>query len=256
MAVAPGSAVSYTSYDDDVLTLFPWTGRHVALLTASNALDGNIIERILAGLDAAYETYALITGRSPAPFKLYSGLATIAQVPTAYHGGAAAIGFIGATGIEITPEPFDALYSGVASSGVFDQALFYELGRNFWFYGDQLGKDSPFVTGFAIVNRFISMEQAGLIGGPFGSIPFVEFRTSILEDLAQTFFSGTTYTLGNTLGANSGVPNNHNWGAADLAAALLYQVYEDFGFAAYSRFYRVLGTLPIANKQLAATTPS
>ncbi|WP_238308628.1 calcium-binding protein, partial [Methylorubrum suomiense] len=234
------------------MTLYPWLGRNVALLTASNFLDGSVMEQIINKLDDGYDIYAQITGREPNPYLVYSGIASIAQVPSAFKGGASAIGYLGFTGIEITNAPFNKLYDEVSASNTFDQTLFYELGRNFWFYGDQLGAFDPFVTGFAIVNRFISMQEAGVSGSTFNGLTFDEFKISILEDLIQTFLSGSSYTIANTLGVYQGVPSNNGWGAADLAASVLYQVFEDFGIEAYSNFYRKLALLPAASTQVDA----
>ncbi len=172
-------------------------------------------------------------------------MASIVQVPTTFGTNGGALGYIGATGIELSQAVWTSLYDGVVK-GQYDQAVFYELGRNFWFYGSQLEAVDPFVTGFAIVNRFVAMEVANLPGGPFNGLEFGEFKTSILEDLAQTFLSGSTYNLANTIGDAKGVASARGWGASDLAASLLYQVYEDFGITAYRAFYAQLATLPQA----------
>ncbi|MBD8905749.1 calcium-binding protein [Methylorubrum zatmanii] len=246
MAVSPDRALPYYAYDGYLVSLFPWQGQRVALLTEASDLDGDVMEAILGRIDAAYDVYAKITGQVPAPYKLYNGLVSIAEVPTALGGAASAIGYLGASGIELTTDAFNQLYAGAADDGRFEQTVFYELGRNFWFYGPQLGPVDAFVTGFAIANRFVSMQEAGIVGSPFGGLPFDEFKVSILEDLAQTFFQGTGYTLANTLGAGTGVPNPDNWGAADLAASLLYQVYEDFGVETYARFFQDLALRPAA----------
>ena len=230
-----------------------WSGRHVAVLTASNALDPGDMAVLLEGLDKAFEVYAFITGREPTPFRTYNGLATIAQVPTTFGTNGGALGYLGATGIELSEAVWSRLYNGVDQAGQFDQAAFYELGRNFWFYGSQLGAVDPFVTGFAIVNRFISIEQAGLTGAPFnGTLDFSEFKISILEDLSATYLSNGAYTLANTIVAGNGVASPLNWSAADFAGSLLYQVYEDFGLQEYRNFYLALGTLPAASTASAA----
>src|SRR5689334_961790 len=99
---SPESALSYTSYDGASLTLYPWTGRHVALLTASNTLNPQTMAALLSGLDSAYDVYAYVTGREPSPFHTYSGLATIAEVPTTFGTNGGALGFLGFTGIELS----------------------------------------------------------------------------------------------------------------------------------------------------------
>lgn len=148
MAIAPGPAVSYTSYIGDNLLLYPWAGEHVAVLTRSDDRDPAVMQKIVDALDAAYEAYVVITGRTPTLFLNYNGLLQIAEVPAT---AGAAIGYLGFTGIEIATGDaatfgFDLLYNGVASDNVFEQALFYELGRNFWFYEHPLAFLDQFVT--------------------------------------------------------------------------------------------------------------
>lgn len=243
----PTQTVSYTSFDGDNLLLYPWEGSHVALLTASNALNPAVVASILAKLDAAYEVYAQITGQEPLPYHTYDGRLSIAQVPTALHGQANAIGWLGLTGIEITNSPFQQLYDGVASTGTFEQTLFYELGRNFFFYGDQLGPLEG--TGFAIANRFISMEVANVPGGPFGTLPFAEFKSSIVDGLSSTFFSSSTLDMSNTLFAGTAPPNSHNWSWHDFEGSIFYQIYQNFGLSGYSVFYQKLASMPAASSK-------
>jgi hypothetical protein len=249
MTLSEGAPVAYHSFDGDDLTLHPWAGNHVAVLAAGSGLDAGVMTQMVAALDAAYEVYFAITGREPDPFLLYEGRLSIAEVPTTFGTSGGALGYLGATGIEVTQPPFDAMFSDIRDLGKYDQALFYELGRNFWFYGSKLAAVDPFVTGYAIVNRFISMEVAGLRGGPFGALGFAEFKSSILDGLPQSFFSDGAYTLHNTLGMNVAPANPHGWNATDFAASLFYEIYQSFGFAAYCDFFRVLDTFSNATTE-------
>src|SRR5438128_4066633 len=132
--------VQYTAIDNTSYVLQPWFGRNLALLTPTNqVLSANIMGPILVALDAAWDYYRSVSpaGRSPTTLSsttLY-GRDTIAVVNSTCGAGCSYVGF---TGTEILPAYFNTLYNGYASSQQFDQVVFYEFGRNWWFYGGQL----------------------------------------------------------------------------------------------------------------------
>src|SRR5258707_1253633 len=63
--------------------LFPWTGKHIVLLTTRSALDGKTMTRFVDRLDGGWKLYADLVGRSPKPFKQVGGKPSIAAVPDA-----------------------------------------------------------------------------------------------------------------------------------------------------------------------------
>jgi serralysin len=244
--------VSYTSIDGTQLELVPWEGQHVAYLTQSEALDPDVMARIVAATDEAWEFYASVTGREPTPFEPFTlnGRGTIADVPTTCGAGC---GFLGFTGIELQSTFFRSLYDGVANNNRYDQPVFYELGRNFWFYGDQLGAIDPFVTGFAIVNRFLSMDAAGVAGSPVdGVIDFEFFREQILQEIGRLYLADPASTWQSTLLNNQVPANPIGLGATDVAGSLFYRLHEDMGPQAYTQFFRALENRPLAQSPDAA----
>ena len=74
--------------------------------------------------------------------------ATIAVVPDG-----ATCGFLGATGI--TDSFWRVLEDGVAGAASRPGAV----RRNYWLFDRELGGLDPFVTGFAIANRFVAMDR-------------------------------------------------------------------------------------------------
>jgi serralysin len=242
----PTARVSYTSIDETPLELVPWEGEHVAFLTQSDALDPDVMARIVGAVDRAWEFYAGVTGREPAPFEPFTlnGRGTVADVPSTCGAGC---GFLGFTGIELQHTWFQFLYDGVANSNTYDQPVFYELGRNFWFYSEQLGAIDPFVTGFAVVNRFLSMDAAGLAGARVnGAIDFQFFREQALQEMGRLYLADPASTWQSTL-LDQQVPENPlGLGAADVAGALFYRIHEDMGPGAYAEFFQALDDLPFA----------
>ncbi len=140
------------------------------------------------------------------------------------------------------------LYDGVLQNDQYDQVLFYELGRNFWLYGSQLSPIDAFVTGFAIANRFISMDRVPVNGGPYnGTLPYAQFENSVVSGLLSAYLADAQYNWQNTLAAGQPYPNANGWTAADLAGAMYYRIYSDNGFQAYIQFWRALAQRPAAN---------
>ena len=229
--------------------LYPWFGNKVALLTPQNNLDVPTMNKILAGLDAAWGVYEQITGADPSPYApgTLNGHDIIAVVPDASIPSCAACTYVGANGTELTSTYFFILYNGVMENDQFDQVMFYEFGRNFWFYGNALGAVGEFVTGFAIANRFISLDRSGLQGGPFNGLPFPQFQQSDMIDFLNSYLDNPSYTWQNTILTGVAPPSSNGWSAADLAGAMFYRLYDDFGFAAYQAFWKALQTLSSTN---------
>jgi serralysin len=259
--VLAGPSYQYKSFDQPAITYsrVPWVGHHVALLTERRDLDHHTMARILTGIDRAYEYYFQLTGRAPSPASIYQHLLAITEVPTSSCGGAAC-GNPGSTGVELAGSTFDTLYQQVCASNLFDQVVFYELGRNFWFYESQLGivgrskEPSPegvFSKGFAIENRFRSMEAAGVRGAPYNErMNFEEFRYSILETLLDSYLKDSSLNWENTLNEPAAPKNDYGWGGPDFAAAILNMIQRDGGETGMGRFWRKMESLPEANEPI------
>jgi len=241
--------VPYTSFQGETYSLYPWYGQKIVLLTLSGSLDPTAMQAIVAALDAAYGVYETITGREPTPWgpAVLNGRNTIAEVPDGHTCGAGCA-YIGFTGIEIDSTRFGWLYDGYIQHGQYDQVPFYELGHNFWSYSSQLAALDPFVTGFAIANRFISMEVAGLPGAPFNqTLDFQTFKNSIVFDLLDSYLADDTLNWENTLKIGQAPPNPYGWSVGDLAGAMFYQIFHDNGSSGYHAFFEALALLPQAN---------
>lgn len=248
VAQAPTATVPYKGFSGEPYDLYPWFGQKVVFLTATNTLDVPTMNGALAALDSAWGIYEQMTGDDPTAYSptTLNGRDVIAVVPDAAIPGCATCSYLGFTGSEMAQTYFDVLYNGVKTNGQYDQVMFYEFGRNFWFYGLQLAKVDPFVTGFAIGNRFVSMDRVPVAGGPFGALTFPDFQRSILIDLLTGYLNNPALSWRNTLLTATAPPNQHGWGAADLAGAMFYRIYADYGFDAYKSFWRSLAKQPAA----------
>jgi len=207
---------------------------------------------LVLALDKAYSVYLQITGVEPthAIQGTLDGLDIGAEVPdTDTACGGAACSYLGAFGSEIGTTYFKELYDGIQLHGEYDQAMFYEFGRTFWFYQNQIGLVDPFVTGFAIANRFISLDRAGLRGGPFEKLSYAKMKQSILVEYLNNYLTNPNLNWRNTLLSDNPPASQHGWSTADLAGSMIYRIYSDCGFNAYRAFWKDLG------KQASAQTP-
>jgi hypothetical protein len=241
---------AYVSFQGDVLDLAAWRGEHVAYLTpGGGGEDPGAMRFVLEGTDAAYEWYRSVTGREPSAWAptMLDGLATVAVVPATCG---AACGYLGFTGIEIL-EPFWADLHGRAEQGVFDQIPLYELGRNFWFYGEQLGAIDGFTTGFAIANRFLSGEAVELeVGGRLAGLEYAAARQFLMVELLDLYLEDPAASW-RMLDDPDGLitVQGRVVGAADLAGAFFHHLHEEAGPEDYAAFWQAMGVLPAASTE-------
>jgi hypothetical protein len=135
--------------------LLPWPGSNVVFLTTNGTYRADVMGRWVARLDAGWALYADLTGARPEPLKQLSGKATIAAVPDFAFTCGAGCGYLGATGIELAMFyrwNYPALQARPQSMPHY---VFYEMGRNFFTFGD---RHSAFATGFAVFMRYVCMD--------------------------------------------------------------------------------------------------
>ena len=142
--------------------LYPWTGEHIAFLTISEDFDPKAMTGFVGTLDRGWNTYKTFTGKSPKLSRHINGKATIAAIPGGGLTCGYGCGFVGATGIEA-----NGFYNGTYDAIKRDprntpHIYFYEMGRNFFTFGD---KHSAFTTGFAVFMRYVCIDSLELIDG-------------------------------------------------------------------------------------------
>jgi serralysin len=171
------SKIQYLSFNNDNYEMYVWEGRNVVFLTPTNDLDPEIMNLYIKAVDDAYEFYLNATGKRPIMHNSYNynGKTTIAIVEGTCGAGC---GFLGLTGIEIDKNYFDTEYKDIRDKNLYGQILFYELGRNFWFYGSKIDMVSS-TTGYAVFMRFLSMEAAGVKGTTFRGYEFEDFENEV-----------------------------------------------------------------------------
>ena len=243
----PGLSTNYTSFNSTSLSRKAYVGDKIALLS-SQFENSTTIPQLLDVLDSTYNFYKYCTGREPSPASLFQGKLTIADVPATCGAGC---GYLGSTGIELQNSFFRILLDSVTIKNKYDQVVFYEFGRNFWFYGNKIeykGSDNTgsIATGFAVFMRFAAMDAAGVEGAYFNGIPFALFRSEVVNLLGY-YLANPNLNWSNTLRSGVGVPNAYNLGATDLFASFLFSLRDEFGDQFIHNVWKRVGERPNAN---------
>jgi hypothetical protein len=236
--------VAYQTFNKNQLQLRPFVGRNVALLLAPARQPAQIaIERVLSAADRGWDWYKDMFGRAPTPYWQHEGKATIAEVPDTCGAGCGQTGF---TGIEMLPTYADLLLDQAVHDR-YNQLIFYEFGRNFFFFREPLGQLSALITGFAHVNRFYCMDAIGVIGGPWGDgLDWEVSRHDVLVDLLDRYVADPELTWRNTIAEYKAPENPRKWDGAAFAASLYYKIRRDHGSAGYRRFWKLMAGAPRA----------
>lgn len=244
VSIPSPTTTSYTTFGANPPTYIPqnfypslyvYEGRNIAFLIENNFYNPTDYQKMLNivnTFDNVYDQYKFYTGREPFKYgpTLFNNKSTIASVTATCGVGC---GLIGYTGIEIDRNWWNNYYINnliTLNNNLYDQVLFYEFGRNFWFSDSQLYSPTlPFMDGaFAIFMRFITMEKVGVSGAPFNGVtPFSTFKNTLLG-LIDTYIAGP-YNWDNTFKLDQGVPNALGLGCSDLMASLCYDLTKRFG---------------------------
>ena len=241
-----GNATTYDGIDDPPAQKTAWVGRNVAFLTASSAKDPVVMDKLTTTFDAVFDYYAEATGQLPTPYLTYQGRSLVAEVDVSCGAGC---GFLGATGVELAAGYFGVLYDGVRLSDQYDQVLFYEFGRNFYFYDSKIrykesgplaapvGQSGWIGTGYAVLMRFASMDATGVKPAAYGGAPFATFRASV-EGMVDTYVATPALNFQNTLLINQ---HPDGGGTTDFFASLCLRLAKWYGPQVLSRMWLEIG---------------
>ena len=218
---------NYVSFNNMKYSLCPCVGKNIALLVPPNKYDITVLSTIVSKIDLAYDFYSMVTGQTPSLYFKYKSYATIAVTASSCGAGC---GFLGFTGIEMLTEYFDILYKNVRDNNLYDQVVFYEMGRNFWFYRNNIeyagiDEKANITTGYAVFMRFASMEYAGVNGSDFGGVPFETFKQNVKNQF-PAYLNDNTLSWYNTFKLGRS-PNGGK--STNFVASMLFELNRIFG---------------------------
>ncbi|MDQ8191051.1 hypothetical protein [Roseibacillus persicicus] len=140
--------------------MIPWASERVTLVTTEGDFDRETLTAFLGHLDDGWALYEKLTAGKPRPLKVHEGKPTIVALPANDLSCGYGCGYVGATGIEMT-RFYDGHYPALQKNPkAVPHAYFYEMGRNFYTFGD---RHSCFTTGFAVFMRYVCVETLGLV---------------------------------------------------------------------------------------------
>jgi hypothetical protein len=238
-------------YGGQPISRYAWEGRNVAVLTQKSDLNPGLMQLWVEALDKGWDYYAAATGRAPgtSPHQ-YHGKVTIAQVP--YTCGAGC-GQVGARGIEADSAHFQREYDSALNNGAFGGFLFYEMGRNYWFYTNELAYKSPtnsnaVTTGFAVLMQWWSMDAAGVhIDNDSCLGPASAVRTHF-EGLIDKYIENNSLNWANTMANSAGTASGCATDGPVLFTSILMRVQRDFGDADFGmRLWKEADSRPNAS---------
>lgn len=168
-------SVPYPSFQGSQLDLFFQKSDHILLLFPVGNYNTDTLAALLSTYDQAYELATELSGREPDPSPMDGDKLPLAIVPSTCGSGC---GRLGRKGIEITEEKFRRIYDQFVKEEKYDHLLFYELGRNFWFYEpshNKLKEIDEIRTGFAVFLRDLLLSELNLNVAPLNNKPYLEY---------------------------------------------------------------------------------
>jgi len=139
--------------------MLAWEGRNIVFLTKQGEYDASEITAFVKRLDDGWQAYSDLIGQEPRPFKMLNKKPVICAIPKSNLSCGYGCGFVGATGIEASAFYRVDLPNFQKDPDSFQHYYFYEMGRNYFVFGD---RHSLFTTGYAVFMRNVCMERLAL----------------------------------------------------------------------------------------------
>lgn len=133
-----------------------WEGEHVVFLTRSDEFDVKQMAAFVKRLDAGWQVYSDLIGKQPRQTRTMFGKPVICAIPKPDLSCGYGCGFVGATGIEVAGFYNNDWPRFQKQPDSFQHYYFYEMGRNFFVFGD---RNSLFTTGYAVFMRYVCMDR-------------------------------------------------------------------------------------------------
>lgn len=171
------------------LEMTAWHGKKIVLVTRTAELDKDKMESFVDRLDGGWETYQSLVGKSPQLFRNVDGKATICALPQPDLSCGYGCGYVGSTGIEVAGFYAHDWPAFQANEKRFEHYYFYEMGRNFYVYGD---RHSLFTTGYAVFMRYVCMDRLECEDADLATRKVIERCEQVFADSELPFLDAFT----------------------------------------------------------------
>ena len=136
-----------------------WQGEAIVFLSRPGDYDSERMMMFVNVLDRGWKVYLRLVGKNPGLHRHLNQKPTICAVPDSKLTCGYGCGYVGTSGIEVAGFYNTDWPQFVAHPDVFSHYYFYEMGRNFFVFGD---RHNLFTTGYAVFMRRVCMDSLGL----------------------------------------------------------------------------------------------
>ena len=249
--------VSYVGSTGETFALFAYEGERTALLVDSADYDPALLRRMLVQMDYFWSAFVEATGRQPSPYKTYNSKPTLAVLKTDKLGGAA-VGYVGATGVEYGYGRFRDWYNYVVSASYDSDFLYaYEFGRNFWFFGSKLDSTelnpgstdaSRVFGGFVYVPSIFKWWALKGVSNRTYQWSETYYHINEIAQVATNFVLDPSATYKSVFQNDGYFPMSRNQqGSGNIMQGLLFILQEEYGDLLTNRFWKEVAGLPSAS---------
>ena len=169
--------------------MLAWEGTSIVFLTTKGQYNSAQVTAFVKRLDDGWATYAKLIGQQPRRFKTIHDKPVICAIPKSNLSCGYGCGFVGATGIEASAFYSIDLPRFQENPDSFQHYYFYEMGRNYFVFGD---RHSLFTTGFAVFMRYVCMDRLKCKDLDAGTRRTIERCEQIYADSDIGFFDAFT----------------------------------------------------------------
>lgn len=167
--------LKYKSFEGNSFTLNSLNSKEVLMLYPHGFYNRDSLNLMLDIYDKAYFIAVEIVSQIP----LHSSIQSTDKLPLAIipKSCGPGCGRLGQKGIEIEKHSFDLIYNEFVLNRNQDHLFFYELGRNFWFFGEKSNNIEweAIHTGFAVFFRDMLINELKVSVAPINQIPYLEY---------------------------------------------------------------------------------
>lgn len=171
------------------LEMTAWPGKQVVFVTRNAELAQDKMQAFVARLDDGWATYQSLVGKSPQLFRNVDGKATICALPQPDLSCGYGCGYVGSTGMEVAGFYDHDWPAFQANEKQFAHYYFYEMGRNFYVYGD---RHSLFTTGYAVFMRYVCMDRLECEDADLATRQVIERCEQVFADSELPFLDAFT----------------------------------------------------------------
>jgi len=140
-------------------------------------------------LDDAWELYHELTGYTPRLNKHYRQKSSIVALPENSLSCGYGCGYVGSTGIEMIRFYDDHYQLLKKDAKNIPHAYFYEMGRNYYGFGD---RHNAFTTGFAVFMRYVCIDSLGFKDRDVRTGKVIREAIDLWEKSEMPFVAGFT----------------------------------------------------------------